>query len=212
MGVRNAKQGVQVRRSSSFFESYCLHWLRLMRRYRSEIDEWPFWYGERPLVGFLGAGIWASKDVCIEEFSADKKARVSESKKSVYPGRADLHFCHGSREGNVEFKMHDVGISRSRDFTKFLKDRLSESSEDVWKGHQKGVDDFAGMFLRPYVGKDRARKDYPEIVNELLDSAWDILRPEALAWWCPINDVVEEDSGKTKNLVVGVILLVKRVK
>ena len=182
-----------------------------MNAYTDLVDDWPFWYGERPLLGFLTAGIWAAGGVCIEEFQTDKKPDRAESPKESYLGRGDLYFHVGKAKGNIEFKMHNLGISRSRDFTKFLMRKWKASEVDAAKGRQRGIPSFAGMFLRPYVGTRREVGGYQENLKTLIETAWSTLKPDALAWWCPVARVIEGEPD-TKDWVVGAILIVKGLR
>jgi hypothetical protein len=172
-------------------------------------NDWPFWYGERPLVGFLAAGIWASRGVCMEEFLADKKPRGVERLGKTELGRADLYFRHAKGQGNIEFKMHNIGISGSRHFADFLNRKWVEGKLDARRG-QPGVRRFGGMFLRPYIGSHRDIGRYDENLRQLLRLAWATVKPDALAWWCPTKRVLQGHRD-TKDWVVGAILLIKRV-
>ncbi|HEY8766412.1 MAG TPA: hypothetical protein VIP09_03990 [Dehalococcoidia bacterium] len=107
--------------------------------------------------------------------------------------------------------MHNIGISRTHHFAGFLKRKLKIGKDDTRKGHQRGIDSFVGMFLRPYVGNDQDIALYGEHFRQLLPEAWDTLKPDALAWWCPMKKVLDGERN-TKDWIVGVILLMKRVK
>jgi hypothetical protein len=185
-----------------------------MSKYEKRVpDDWPFWYGERSLVGFLAAAIWASGGVCIEEYQADRKADAPEGTDGTYLGRGDLYFRQGDRQGNIEFKMHNIGISRTHHFPEFLTTKWERSKEDAQTVRRlPGTDRFGGMFLRPYVGNDPGIGLYKGNLKLLLELAWDTVKPDVLAWWCPVNRVMATDEPSKKDWVVGVILLVKQVK
>jgi hypothetical protein len=209
-----------VRTSSdySFLRGPCESWLDCLSRYHKTlkvndgIDDWPFWYGERPLVGFLAAGIWDSRGACIEEYQADKKPDVAERKEESYLGRGDLYFRLGSNhEGNIEFKMHNIGISQTHHFNEFLDRNWKISKKDAKSGRQRGIPSFGGMFLRPYVGEGPDIKLYTKHLRQFLTESWDTLKPDALAWWCPMKKVLDTKED-TNDWVVGVIMLIKRVK
>ncbi len=214
--INNVEEGVRAP-SSAFLTRACHAWLDCMKAYRNRVPEdwWPFWYGERPLVGFLAASIWQSGGACIEEFSAYKTSK----RRRTYPGRGDLYFRHRGRkgdvrEGNIEFKVHDIGISGTSRFENSLATKWRQAVADAARG-QDDLPKFGGMFLRPYIGKGRKDQDidrYDENLSQLLKTAWGTLEPDALAWWCPTQTVVKSDRDDTKNLLVGVILLLKRVK
>ncbi len=192
-----------------------------MSKYEERVsDDWPFWYGERSLVGFLTAATWASGSVCIEEYQTEKKKiDAAEGARGTYLGRGDLYIAHGTSqggwEGNVEFKMHDIGISRPDRFAKSLKSKWKVSAADAkrWQG-EKGMRSLGGMFLRPYLGIDPDIRRYNENLKRLLELAWDAVEPDVLAWWCPVKRVMEmeTDEPSKKNWVVGAILLMKQVK
>lgn len=191
-----------------------------MIKYEKRVpDDFPFWYGERPLIGFLTAAIWESGNVCIEEYQADKKADAPEGEDASYLGRGDLYIAHGTSnggwEGNVEFKKHDIGISTTDHFAKFLKRKWKVSAADAktWQG-EKGMHGLGGMFLRPYVGVGTDIRRYNENLGHLLKLAWDAIKPDVLAWWCPVKRVLkmETDEPNKKNWIVGAILILKQVK
>lgn len=192
-----------------------------MSKYEKRIPgDWPFWYGERSLIGFLTAAIWASGSVCIEEYQTEKKkAEVAEGARATYLGRGDLYIAqgmsHGGWEGNVEFKKHDIGISGTDHFAEFLKAKWKVSTTEAqgWE-REKGMRSFGGMFLRPYIGIDPDIRRYNENLGCLLRLAWDTVKPDVLAWWCPVERVIEgePDEPSKKDWVVGVILLMKQVK
>ena len=73
---------------------------------------------------------------------------------------------------------------------------------------------FGGMFLRPYVGIDPDIRRYNENLRHLLTLAWDTVKPDVLAWWCPVKRVMETetDEPNRKNWVVGAMMLIKEVK
>jgi len=219
-GIANPESGVRVTSRSRFLQRYCEGWLHHLFAYHKKLgdDDWPFWYGERPLIGFLAAGIWSADSVCIEEYLADKIPHKREpsarSKKKTYLGRGDLYFSSGRREGKVEFKKYDIGIARNRDFASFLKAKWRLVRADANKAylHDDGIPTYGGMFLRPYIGKDRSPGRYARNLSELLKFIWETTEPDATAWWCPINRVVKSDHENTMNLVVGAILILKKVR
>jgi hypothetical protein len=163
-------------------------------------------------LGFLAAGLWDSRGVCIEEYQADKRPDVAERKEESYLGRGDLYFRRGSKhEGNIEFKMHNIGISQAHHFRSFLKRKWNISELDAKRGRQRGIKSFGGMFLRPYVGEDQDIGAYNQHLRQLLTEAWDTRKPDALAWWCPMKRVLNTKED-TNDWVVGVIMLIKWFK
>lgn len=211
--VTDTERGVRVVTHSTFLRHFCEGWIERMKEYANAVpDDWPFWYGERALVGFLAGGIWTSDCVCIEEYLTDKKPHIAESPNESYLGWGDLYFNTGSREGKVEFKMHNVGISRTDHFTQFLKKKWREGKLDAKRATKEGIDRWAGIFLRPYVGKGRDLLRYDANLKLLLGLAWDVVKPDALAWWCPTTSVIKANEKDTKDWVVGAILLMKQVK
>jgi hypothetical protein len=174
--IRNAERGVKINPHTPFLKRYCQGWLKHLSQYREavvDVGDWPFWYGERPLVGFLAAGIWSSGGVCIEEFRADKKPHIAKRNKKNHPGRSDLYFCQGDLEGNCELKMYNVGVSQARDFDKFLREKWNICAKDARRGHQRGIEDFGGIFFRPFVGIDLDDQRYEANVQLFLESVWD---------------------------------------
>ena len=77
--VKDVEKGVRVRPESRSLRRFSQAWLDCMSRYEKRVPgDWPFWYGERPLIGFLTAATWASGSVCIEEYLTEKKADAAE--------------------------------------------------------------------------------------------------------------------------------------
>jgi hypothetical protein len=211
--VKDTERGVRVRTTSAFLERFCDGWVDRMAEYEKVVgaSDWPFWYGERSLVGFLAAGIWASGGVCIEEFRAYKKPDVATRPRETFLGRGDLYFQRAEHAGNVEFKLHEIGITENDHFTNFLTTKWRKTQLDANRSRQYGIPRFGGMFLSPYIGSQRDVPRYEDNLKRLLTLSWDTLRPDALAWWCPINQVLEGERN-TKNWIVGAILPIKRVK
>ncbi len=218
--VKDVETGVRVRPRGRSLRGLSQAWIDCMSKYEKRVsDDWPFWYGERPLIGFLTAATWASGSVCIEEYLTEKKADAAERVRETYLGRGDLYIAHGTSEGgwegNVEFKMHDIAISKTDRFAKFLKSKWKVSVADAksWQA-EKEMRSFGGMFLRPYVGSDPDIGVYKGNLKRLLELAWDAVEPDVLAWWCPVKRVMEmeTDEPSKKNWVVGAILLMKQVK
>lgn len=112
--------------------------------------------------------------------------------------------------GDIEFKLFDVGISQTTHFEDFIKRKWRSAKSDARKGHQSKVPSYGGLFIRPYIGTQRDAGLYRRNLDELLTTIRDSLNPDVLAWWCPIRNVMAGDS-KTKNLIVGAILIIKRV-
>lgn len=218
--IGDIARGVKTSSDYRFLRAPCEGWVDRLSRYhkavkrRHDVDDWPFWYGERPLIGFLAAGFWGSGSACIEEYQADKKAeRVAEGsqpRKKTYLGRGDFYFCHREEDGNIEFKLHDIGISQTSHYEASLSDKVDEGKSDAKKTHQTGIADYFGIFLRPYIGSSRDPKPYETNLKVLLQSIWETVEPAALAWWCPIDDVLDSDR-KTKNVILGAILILKEV-
>lgn len=213
------ERGVLAGRSFAFLATYCEAWLQSMQMYRERLPEdwWPFDYGERPLVGFLAAGITRSQGLCIEEFWAEKKASAARRRRPTYPGRADLYFLHrgprgNDREGNIEFKVHDVGISKTYHFDRFLEKNRRIGEADANRPRDRTVPRYYGMFVRPYVGSERDIDRYNDNIRLLLNKAREKVNPDVLAWWCPTNEVLATQAEDTKGWRVGVILLLKQVK
>jgi hypothetical protein len=175
-------------------------------------DWWPFWYGERPLIGFLTAAIWAKGGIAIEEFAADKRARKRDSLTKPRLGRGDLYFRIGRREGNVEFKMHYVGITRARSaaqLRKLLDDKWENSKKDA--ARLKGrVPKFGAIILRPYIGKGRDIRSVNANLRDLLQESWNHLQPEVVAWWCPTKEVIEAEE-EVRSVIIGAILVLKKL-
>lgn len=218
MAIRNSEKGVLVSPAFRGLKDSFQAWLDFMIKYEEEIpDDWPFGYRERPLVGFLAAAIWASGGISIEEFGTDKEATGKAAKKGARKtngassGRADLYFSQNGKEGNIEFKMHDLGISGTNHFANFLKRKWCVSKKDAWRTRQWGIPTFGGMFLRPFVGVDSDVGRYEENLKRLLELAWK-RKPDVLAWWCPVNSVMADDEPDKKYWLVGVIMLIKQVK
>jgi hypothetical protein len=238
--VRNTTSGIRVRPDSWFPKRFCEGWIKSMQEYEKWFaGDWPFWYGERPLVGFLATGITGSRGICIEEYQADKKPGIEELRKrngKLVPkdtklGRGDLYFgdrlpVDGMtknrrrpaekvyREGNVEFKLHDIGISQTRHFNSLITSAWAVSKKDAENTYVppgRGARKLGGMFLRPFVGMSRDVPGYEENLKQLLKEIWNSLSPDALAWWCPVKRVLTENK-ETRHWVVGVIMVIKRVR
>ena len=110
--VKNTERGVKVISGSAFWKPLCDGWLDCMTAYAKAVPgDWPFWYGERPLVGFLAGGIWSSGGVCMEEYQTDKKPHIAEQPGESYLGRGDLYFNAARHEGKIEFKMHNIALA-----------------------------------------------------------------------------------------------------
>jgi hypothetical protein len=218
--ISNFQRDVKVIRDYSFLRKPCKGWLDQLSHYHQtvkrahEVDDWPFWYGERSLLGFLAAGFWGRGSVCIEEYRTDKKgesvAEGSQPRKRTYLGRGDLYFCRGDNVGNIEFKLHDIPVTETDHFEASLSRKLTIGRKDARRAHQAGIDDYCGMFLRPYIGAKRDPKHYEVTIKELLNTTWDTLEPAALAWWCPVRRVLNSDRV-TKQLILGAILVIKQV-
>ena len=89
--AKDVETGVRVRPKGRSLRGLSQAWIDCMSKYEKRVpDDWPFWYGERPLVGFLTAAIWASGSVCMEEYQTEKRAAVNDGKRGTFLGRGDL--------------------------------------------------------------------------------------------------------------------------
>lgn len=218
--IPNLERGAKVPNGYGFLRSPVTGWVdRLVQYHRvvkrqHQVDDWPFWYGERPLLGFLSAGFWGPGVACIEEYSTNKKAESvpekSQPRKRTRLGRGDLYFSARGTPANIEFKLHDFGISQTDHFADSLKSRMDASKKDARNSHQAGIGDYAGIFLRPYIGTRRTPELYEENLRILLSTIWDKLEPSALAWWCPVREVLRSDR-KTENVILGAMMILKEV-
>ncbi len=198
---------------SATLKRFCDAWINRMAEYRKAVPEdwWPFEYGERSLVGFFAAGIWDVNGVCIEEFQSHDKVRMRDGKKEKFRGRGDLYVRHGKTESNIEFKVRQIGLSKRGDHEETVRKHWRASQKDARRSHQTGINTFAGIFVLPYVRDGTAVKTCEENLRQLLRCVWDTVKPDAMAWWCPIKDALKNEWG-WDDPVVGVILVVKSVR
>ena len=217
--VTDTEKGVRTSNRYRFLRRPCEGWIESMVEYHATIraryagvDDWPFWYGERPLTGFLAAGIREAGGVAIEEFSTNKRAHQSDGNDRAYLGRGDPYYCIGKHDANIEFKLDDLGIGATHEGSSFIARKKWEATlGDARDGHTPGIPSLGGLFLRTYIGKGRDPDFYRLNLASALESAWNALQPDALAWWCPIDRALRSDKS-TKNLIVGVVLLMKHAK
>lgn len=211
--IRTARRGTLVRGRNKFLNSYMDEFIGSMERYSRALRDYrdyPFYYRERALIGFVASGIWAAGGVCIEEYGADKETDKPEAKERTYLGRGDLYFLKGRHEGNVEFKMRDIAVSSTFRFERLVTEAWKKSCNDATKHDRETlIPCFAGLFLRPHVGETKGANVNANI-KELLRVAWETCNPDAIAWWCPVAKVLDTEED-TSNWIVGVIMLVKRI-
>jgi hypothetical protein len=220
--IVDVERGCKTSPRWSFFRDSADGWIDCMEEYlaavkvRLDVDEFPFWYGERPLIGFLDAAVWRAGGITIQEYGIDKKPGIKEPERESRLGRADFFFSVGKHFADVEFKLHSIGISRGRNFRPMLRNKMKVDRIDAVRGHQRGLPSCVGMFLRPYTPSDVGEREdwarYTRNFQRFLIDVWDALKPDVLAWWFPVDRVLNLPPKRKKEpWAVGVMLVIKQV-
>lgn len=111
------------------------------------VDYWPYWYTERPQIGFLAAAIWKCDGVALEEYSMFKK-KQGQPKRC----RGDLYLKINKTEFECEAKHFRVPLAGN---SKALADKVSkglESAVSEFKKSELGKG-LALCFLTPQLRK-----------------------------------------------------------
>lgn len=118
---------------------------------RSKGDQ-PWWYRERPQIGFLAAAAWSADGVALEEWGMKKGPQKCQSE-----GRNDLWLCYDGNEWFLEAKHVWCEIQKGdRNCRKLLENALSaaKSSADKVQTGPSVAAVFASLFWKPLRGRE----------------------------------------------------------
>ncbi len=99
-------------------------------KYIEEMEEVPWWYNERAVLGFyIGGLVRNTKNIILQEFSCTKGKAKGEKRKQ---GRADLWFQCNNQEYIVESKLWFISLKTRTDFEdvfRWAKNVLNQANQ-----------------------------------------------------------------------------------
>ena len=141
-------------------------WYHVLKTYIKRVEgDLPFWYLERPQVGFLAIAAWRTGWAALEEWGTKKS-----SQRNQLHGRNDLWIGRGKIEFFIESKhtwcdIHNGKAKMKKALAKALVSAEVSAKELTCEPPAKKI---AAVFVTPiWKGKDRKRisKDTQEWIN-----------------------------------------------
>ena len=183
-------------------------WTRLVVR---SADAWargtepdcPWWYRERPLVGYLAAAAFMTGGTALEEYSDNKGVGADDS----YTGRRDLFLGTSSVEYLVEAKFAWSRAALSKSVVRArLKAKMAKAVEDALSIRSVSEKRLAVVFAAPFI-----KESDPETMVGVL-AEWrrivDQFPSHAQAWAFPKSGWQMKYGGFVHP---GVVLLARKV-
>jgi hypothetical protein len=119
-------------------------WVRLQKDYIHKVkNDLPWWYLERPQIGFLAGAVWRAKGIALEEWATKKGEKRHKTKN----GRNDLWLQHEGREWYIEAKYIRCELRKGdSNCAQKIKKHLDSAKVDVLKVHSPELQQLAVVF------------------------------------------------------------------
>ncbi|GAB5561826.1 MAG: hypothetical protein SynsKO_34730 [Synoicihabitans sp.] len=175
----------------------------------TEVEDVPWWYNERALLGVLAGAIWRTGGLAFEEYTQRKLTR--NDRKDV-GGRVDLWFSTKSgREFRAEAKKTEIPITQSADQLEKLNAVMAEAVDDAGRNPSDGGDTtrLAIAFASPFLTKKTDPKMLQSRVNDFLE-LFDDVDYDAIAWFFP--KMKRLPVSESDHVTPGIVMWMKVVK
>jgi hypothetical protein len=168
--------------------------------------DFPYWYSERPQVGFLAAAVWKCGGIALEEYGTNK---TEDDKR----GRGDLFIKIGGKGFDCEAKRLWLRFSRSED-SEDLVGKILKDKNDGLKQAEINVKDHSSngglalCFVTPAIKGQTPEKDHYELLEKVIRSLKN--KVDAMVW----IGFQDWENGKQKNddtYYPGLLLVIKKV-
>ena len=180
-------------------------WIDAERDYANfGVDDYPWYYSERPCVGFLAAGVWRSGGVALEEWAAEKGSEGGQ-----WPGRCDLWAgCKDQYNFNIEAK-HMASTATDPIETQLIniESKLARAAKEASTHNGRPESQLGVLFVAPVYPPGR-QEDIRKHIATWLEGIYSI-RHSAIAW---IFRDRQELRPIEKDLLPGLVLIARTNK
>jgi hypothetical protein len=163
--------------------------------------DYPYWYKERPHIGFLAAAVWLSGGTALEEYQAGRKKRRL--------GRCDLWIRTNKVAFECEAKRLWLNLEKdTEELRQKIGKKLDSAAKEV-ENLEKGKG-LALCFAMPSIHcKSKKRDTLDKLIYDLIESAKQIPKLHALVW---IGFKKGTKPMGDPYLFPGLLLAIKEVK
>jgi len=165
----------------------------------------PYWYGERPHVGFLAAAVWKNGGVALEEYGTSKR-----NEHKFKRGRCDLWIKIRQASFECEAKHLWLNLGRIKENINDIKNEAKKAKRDVKKLQNKvGI---SLCFVTPVIRQSKLSK-LKDANQELVKSLKDKLKNgsswcDALVW---IGFKKGQEKRNKNHYYTGLLIIIKAV-
>jgi hypothetical protein len=183
-------------------------WFMILENYITRVPkDLPFWYRERPQIGFLAAAAWQSGYAALEEWGM-----VKGSQKDKHRGRNDLWIGYpGGQEWFIEAKHDWCDVSKGKTncsdpLEKTLKSARTSAKQVNVTGKQCLCEKVAAAFVTPFWNKKLAKPNFRKKMQRDWLEACDEAKAGVIAL-ASISAPEKYKPGKNGEVFFGMALL-----